>query len=1103
MSQENFLSGATSVSQKSYVIAQLKTKISSPLLILCDQNELEEYYEDLSFFLPHEKIITLQGWEKAFPSLEEVSDRSTALYNLLVSKHEIILASLKGLSQKTMPASLYMEYCISFQKGSDVSLDKTVIMLQEMGYSHNSLVDSPGLYSSRGYILDVYSSHLDQPFRVEFFGEKIESIRFFDPETQKSLEELDSCCAIPTREIILNAHTKQTVKQKFKIHCDDNAISKKKRDELLSLIGGGVFTHNIDHFLPFVYENLETACDYLPKNCVVFRDTTLKHLLLSKISEELLLEPDLFYLTEKDVFKYLKDNACYQFKPFSENHGNETQHHFSTHKVLVQKIKSQAAHKKDFIIPIIEDLKSWCEAGSHIHIAVSSEDQKKRLQHILQSYNIEPSPQLKIEVGQLSEGFILKDEKIIYLSETEVFGKKPSLKRTTKSKRSFLLLQDLKPNDHIVHEDHGIARFLGLKKLELGDMISDFLVLEFANQDKLYVPVHRMGVIQKYIGSGAGTAMLDILGTPKWKGKKKKASEDAEKLALELIALYAKRHSQKGFVFSTPDTSFEEFESTFPYEETPDQLQCISDVLSDMTSEKPMDRLVCGDVGFGKTEIALRAAFKAVLDHKQVALLVPTTLLSEQHFKTFSQRFKNFPVTVEVLSRFVPPSKQKNIIKKTNEGGVDILIGTHRLLSKDLHFRNLGLLIIDEEQKFGVKQKERIKQIKENIDILTLSATPIPRTLHMALASLRDLSLITTPPENRRSIKTYISEFDGSLIRGAILREVNRGGQVFFLHNRVQSINKITEKLKALVPEVKFEYAHGQMQENALENRMLDFLNKKFQVLVCTTIIGSGLDIATCNTIFINRAEKLGLAELYQLRGRVGRSIEQAHCYLIIPPPSKLSDTAKMRISAIEHHTALGSGFNIASQDLEIRGAGNLLGSKQSGNILSIGLELYTKLLDQAVRKLQGEKVTEECEPEINIKIKALIPSTYIRDPNLRLSLYRRMTLLLDEEIEDFKQELNDRFGGVPEEVTTLLKIVLLKNYLKKLKVASLTLKNNILHLQFMENTLINPDKAIKLILDEPHKFKVSPSQNMIIHVESQDLENVIEEIKNLLQRLS
>src|SRR3989338_2437184 len=718
-----FFSGVTSISQKAYIISKEINKTESTFLILCDQKELEEFYEDLSFFLKGETIITFPSWERNLPSLEEISDRSIALYELLLSKPKIILASLKGLIQKTVPSSIYMEYCLFFQKDHEISIETTTRKLDEMGYSHSSLVDSPGIYSSRGYILDIYSPQEDQPFRVEFFGEKVESIRFFDPESQKSLQEVESCYAIPTREIILNTETKQIAKRKFKIHCDDNGISKKKRDELLSLIEEGVFTHNIDLFLPFIYENPDSIFSYLPENLIVFKDVDLKYPFLNVISEELALQPQTFYLSEQEMLNYMRIKDSYQFKPFSEKKENEEPFNFSTHKILVQKIKSLASHKKDFIIPIIEDLKNWIQTGFNIHIAVSSEDQKKRLNHILQSYNIEATPKLELEIAQSSEGFILKDEKTIYLSETEIFGRKHKPQKIIKSKRSFLLLQDLKPSDHIVHEDHGVARFLGLKKLELGDMTSDFLVLEFAHQDKLYVPVHRMGVIQKYIGGGMGTIALDILGTPKWKTKKKKASEDAEKLAQELITIYAKRLSQKGFIFSQPDTFFEEFESTFPYEETTDQLRCISDVLSDMTSEKPMDRLVCGDVGFGKTEIALRAAFKAVLDHKQVALLVPTTLLSEQHFKTFRERFKNFPVTVEVLSRFVSASKQKDIIKKTNEGGVDILIGTHRLLSQDIHFRNLGLLVIDEEQKFGVKQKEKIKHIKENVDILTLSAT--------------------------------------------------------------------------------------------------------------------------------------------------------------------------------------------------------------------------------------------------------------------------------------------------------------------------------------------------------------------------------------------
>ncbi|MBI2608564.1 MAG: transcription-repair coupling factor [Deltaproteobacteria bacterium] len=1096
------LAGVLSSSQKAFILSKLKNSIEKPFIIITqDEKMASDLYNDLSFFHSSKNdIIYIPGWSSSKISIEEASLRSVALFNLLFTQPSFIIASLQGLTQKTTPLKLFTEYCLSIEKESKIDLDDFVLKIKEMGYEETSLVDGNGLFAIRGNIIDISPPHHEKPVRIELFGNNIESIKHFDFESQTSRNEIENFFVIPLRESILNFETKKTLKEKFKIHADNNNISKKTRDELLESPLNGIFSHETDTFLPFLFD-LESVFSYLPKESLLLHDEPFVYPLIENSGEDLGITKELTHLDESQTKKEIDHFKKVPLKAFKDSSLGEYFFNFKSLSIWKEKF-NLIREKKEDILPTLQELMCTYNQKDQKIFFVCSETQTHRLDHIFKTTHIE-NKNMTIKSGELSEGFYFEEEKTLYFTEEEIFGKKKrGWAQKQPRKKSFLNLQELQDGDYIVHDSHGIGRFVGLKKLEIGGMNSDFLQLEYAEKDKLYVPIHKLNLVQKYVGTGQSVP-LDKLGTQKWHIRKKKASEDAKKIAGELIALYAKRLHSEGFSFSEPDAYFEEFEATFPYEETPDQEKCIQEVLQDMISPKPMDRLICGDVGFGKTEIAMRAAFKAVQDNKQAAFLVPTTLLAQQHYENFKSRLKNFPVEVVLLSRFVSESKQKQVKEQIQKGTVEIVIGTHRLLSKDIQFKNLGLLIIDEEHRFGVLQKEKITKMQENIDILTLSATPIPRTLHMALSSLRDLSIMTTPPLSRQSVRTFIIPFNEKIIRDAILKEIGRRGQVYFLHNRVQTIEKMTEEIQTLVPEAKIFCAHGQMNKTVLEKRMVSFLKKEFDVLVCSTIIGSGLDISSCNTIIINGAHKFGLADLYQLRGRVGRSSSQAYCYLVTPHLQKLTSEAKERLSAIEHHTELGSGFNIASQDLEIRGTGNLLGSKQSGNISAVGLDLYSRLLEAEAKKLRGEKITEEIDPDIKMKIKALIPNYYVKDSHLRLALYRRIASLeTPEESEDMKRELQDRFGKLPEETENLLHFMNIKNLLKKMKVEAMISQDQILSISFAKNDVIQPDKVFKLIQTQSKKYKILPPQKFIIHTENTDPLNIYEELKKILQHI-
>jgi transcription-repair coupling factor (superfamily II helicase) len=692
------------------------------------------------------------------------------------------------------------------------------------------------------------------------------------------------------------------------------------------------------------------------------------------------------------------------------------------------------------------------------------------------------------------------------VTEDEIFGVRHQRRKRTDSRprTQMLDLQELKKDDLIVHNDHGIGQYGGLAKMNIDGVTNDFLIVIYKGGDKLYLPVDRMGVVQKYMGVEGVVPVLDTLGGKSWERVKSRVKKSAEKIAGELLKLYARRKVDRGHSFSPADNYVQDFEAGFAYEETADQQKAIEDVISDMQKPTPMDRLVCGDVGYGKTEVALRAAFMAVNDGKQVAILVPTTILAEQHYETFRNRFERYPVNVACLSRFRSPRVQRTIIEELKAGKTDIVIGTHRLVQKDVAFNDLGLLILDEEQRFGVKHKEKLKAFRSTVDVLALTATPIPRTLHLSLVGVRDISIISTPPEFRKSIMTYISEFDDAVIADAITKELRRRGQIFFVHNNIRSIEKVAAKIRRLVPEVRLAVAHGRMDEDELEQVMFLFMNREIDMLVCTTIIESGLDIASANTIIVNRADRFGLSQMYQLRGRVGRADEQAYAYLLIPHESLLGRDAQKRLKVLMEHSDLGAGFQIAMSDLKIRGGGSILGASQSGHIAAVGYDMFLKLMETAVRELKGEETIEPLEPEINVSVSAFLAESYIPDIDQRMSAYRRLAKMIElQQIADFKAELLDRFGPLPEEAANLLLKILLKVMAKKAGVLRLDLLGQNLILNFSESHQRDPAAMVEMILADPKRFNLSPENVLKIRLTSRRLNSQLAQAKNLLKEIA
>jgi len=1102
-------------SSKAYFLSHWREKVRGPLLVITPHMRgAEILLEDLRFFTKGQEVpsFLFPQWEilpydEIPPHPEIVRERVRVLFSLLKGEGAVIVSSIKALMQKVQAPADLKESVVHLSEGEEIDRDRLTNFLHDGGYTSARTVEERGDVSVRGAIIDIYTPFYEEPLRLEFDGDRLESIRRFETETQRSLPHgvMQNAILLPARDI--SGDSSARLKTLLDYLNGNETVMVEEGDEV---------EKEVEAFSLLIEERYQKAL--LKMGSVPPPETTYLR------DEEVSLRLERFRTFSLQGGP-LAPSLCEQVFSFEMQTNENLQREMRT----VLSAKAGSTEASPFSV-LLRNLHDWQEKGIGIFIVSHTGGQAERLRDLFLEYHVEPRLEkeksfrevfdpsmggLVLLVGSLSSGFRNPGEGWVILTEEEIFGERRRLPegkvRTSVTSTSWQRgsptvssYRELREDDFIVHIDYGVGRYRGLKHLKIWGVANDYLLLEYQDGDKLYLPVDRLNLIQRYIGGDGKPPRLDRLGSNSWQRAKKRAKAAVSEMVKELLGLYAARQVFEGFKFPPLDQFYKEFEATFEYEETPDQMQAIGEVMKDMDQPKPMDRLICGDVGYGKTEVAIRAAYRAVMNGKQVAILVPTTVLAQQHYQTFRERFKIYPVVIEVLSRFKSPREQKEILPRLKEGKVDIVIGTHRLLQKDVSFRDLGLVVVDEEHRFGVSHKEKLKQMRKLVDVITLTATPIPRTLQMAVSGIRDLSLIQTPPENRLSIRTFVIRYDDEAIRDAIQREFERGGQVFFVHHRVQNIQTIANHLKQLVPEASLAIAHGQMREKELEKVMLQFVKNEVNLLVCTSIIESGLDIPTANTILINHAERFGLADLYQIRGRVGRGSHQAFAYLLIPSDLGLSKDAMRRLRAIQELSELGSGFKLAVQDLEIRGAGNLLGPSQSGHIAAVGFELYTQLMEKAVRELKGEEVIEEITPEIHFHLPAFIPEAYVEDPGERLSLYRRLSLSRsDEEVEMIREELIDRFGKIPKEVNHLLEVIKVKILLTRLSIKRFEETPSQFVLTFDESTKVSPHRVVDFVRQGKGKYRFTPDSKLVIEGWPDVRQDPFGAAKKLLQALA
>lgn len=1114
-----------------YILSRLFQRLFRPVLLITpDTASQETFLKDLAFFLGPDAGAGPHTWPRllSFPAHELLPFRTLgfdpevaaarvgAAYAALTYRDAVFLvAPVVALRQKLPPTPRLKEAFAYIVAGEELERESFLKTLQMGGYERRPIVEERGEFSVRGGIIDLFPPLYAQPVRVEFFGDEVESLRFFDPASQRSRGSLEELAVLPVNEVILDEAARDLALQ---------GKSRRRDPRFWHHVQEGLHFPGIERHLAEFYPEPHTLWDYLPPDTLLVEWEPGQIVQeLDKLTESAAGEPPGWLdqeAWESRSRRFTKIRA--ESLVWGEGEAGVTfAFQVGRNDGLAQEL-AQAAGEDGRVIPALAGrLKDWRRQGFHILLASVNAHRAGRLGQLLAAEGLDaevlPQPvwenggQVHLTVGEVSGGFRLFAEGLVVVTEDEALGLKPERRRRQETVQAPLQdltsLADLTEGDYIVHLDHGIGLYRGLVKLTVGDKVNDFLELEYQGGDRLFLPVDRLNLVQKYLGVEGVAPKVERLGGKSWERTKGRVKKAVEKIARELVELYAARRVLPGHAFSPPDPAFREFEATFAYEETPDQLHAVQEVLSDMTAEKPMDRLICGDVGYGKTEVALRAAFKAAMDGKQVAMLVPTTVLAEQHYDTFCHRLVHYPLEVRVLSRFKPQAEQKRILADLASGKVDIIIGTHRLLQKDVTFRELGLVIVDEEQRFGVKQKEKLKEWRKTVDVLTLTATPIPRTLQLSLSGIRELSLINTPPEHRRAIRTYLCRPEKQVIQAAIRRELARRGQVFFVHNRVQTLPRWVRFVQELVPEARVAMAHGQMPERQLEQVMVRFWRGDIDVLVCTAIIEAGLDIPAANTIIINRAHAMGLAQLYQLRGRVGRSQAQAYAYLLVPDEAALSTEAQKRLKALMEFTELGSGFKIAFHDLQIRGAGNLLGQAQSGHLADVGYELYLQLLEQAIREFKGEKPEDLApEPEIRLPVAAYLPEDYVPDIQQRLALYRRLSgRLTPEMVDELEGELLDRFGPLPQEGRDLLQVVRLKYALRRLGIRRLDMQDSVAVLQFADPERLNLKRLMALVHERPKSIRLSPDQSLRLRLPESGspwtrLENCLKEVETFVK---
>ncbi|GAB7025067.1 transcription-repair coupling factor [Geotalea toluenoxydans] len=1128
-------------SAPAYILSRLWDEHSRLLFIITpDTDTAEELYREMRFYSgSDERVLYFPPWDTtpfdtASPHGDIVGQRLNVLFRMMDGRAGAVIVPLPALMQKVLPRKTLGQISQYIVAGEEAERDLLLEKLVKLGYSHVPLVEDRGGFSIRGGILDIFPPDLPTPVRIEFFGDFVDTIRTFDPVTQRSLQPLQELILLPSREVVISEEVLTAFAPRLKRRCDALEIPATRRRELLEQLQSAIYPPGVEYLQPLFHPDLENLFDYCGEDFLkVIYDPAAMAAAENGFAEELAdgerksLERDSIVCERNDLFLDQEQLGSYLDRgrrlsiPFLEIAGGR-----DAGQTIRLQVQDNSCFKLDVtaegegvLKPLVEKLLARQAEQKHVLMVCHQRNQAQRLYEMLSHYNLplalserdfpgelgRSDSQLRIMVGDISRGFQLDEDQLAVIAEEEIFGVRIKRRGVSEARRKQLLtsLAELKPGDYMVHIDFGVGIYRGLQHLTFSGMEGDFLLLEYAGADKLYLPVDRINLVQRYVGAEGVEPHVDKLGGAGWEKTKAKARAAIQEMAGELLKIYAARQVEEGHAFSPPDELYQEFEAAFAYEETPDQQAAIEDVLLDMESKKPMDRLICGDVGYGKTEVALRGAFKAVMDGKQVAVLVPTTILAQQHMETFSARLKSYPVKVEMLSRFRTPKEQKEIIEGVKNGTVDVVIGTHRLLQKDIVFKDLGLLIIDEEQRFGVTHKERLKKYRAVVDIMTLTATPIPRTLYMSLMGIRDLSIIDTPPVDRLAIKTFVARTSDDLIREAVLRELRRGGQIFFVHNRVQTIGAMAEHLQRIVPEAKIAVGHGQMEEKELERVMLSFMHGESNLLLCTTIIESGLDIPTANTLIVNRADTFGLSQLYQLRGRVGRSKQRAYAYLLIPGEGAISADARERLKIIQELTELGAGFRIATHDLEIRGTGDLLGARQSGDIAAVGFELYTELLEEAIRQLKGEELAERVEPEIKLRIPAFIPEDYVREPNQRLIIYKRLTQATSEEdVAEIMGELVDRFGKLPLAALYLVEVMKLRVALKAMLVKEIEFDGKKLVLSFHQKTPVSPDTIIGLIRQQPKKYQFTPDFRLCAELADTSFDGVLKEAGNLLKTL-
>ncbi|MDN4076247.1 transcription-repair coupling factor [Fictibacillus terranigra] len=1057
--------------------------------------QAQKLYEDLCSLLPEDEVFLypvndLISSEIAIASPELKAQRLEVLNFLSHKDKGVIIAPIAGVRRFLPPKNVWKQSQIDFETGMDIDVEHVLNTLVAIGYERVSMVSAPGEFSMRGGILDIYPLTERMPVRIELFDTEIDSIRFFEADTQRSDKKADKISIGPAQEILL--YNEQFENAVEKMEAGVAATLKKVKDKHVKETLVEHTAYEIGQFkekqrfqgmykyISLFYDEPASLLDYVPNNSIIVMDEVSRVQEMSNQLEKEEAEWHTSMLMQGEILTDIRlsqEGDILQKANFHKIYLSLFLRHVphtNPQNILNVEIKGmQNFHGQLHVLK--GELDRWKKTGYTVVFLAANEERAKRLERVLADYEMEASlisgdtalkPRVnQILIGDLSSGFESPKQKLAVITEEEVFTKKarrPVRSQKMSNAERIKSYSELKVGDYVVHVNHGIGKYLGIETLEIKGVHKDYLHIRYAGNDKLYVPVEQIDQVQKFVGSEAKEPKIYALGGNDWKKVKSKVKSSVQDIADDLIKLYAEREASVGYAFGKDGAEQQEFESSFPYQETDDQLRAINEIKTDMERTRPMDRLLCGDVGYGKTEVAIRAAFKAVMDGKQVAFLVPTTILAQQHYETFRERFAEFPITIGSLSRFRSKKEQSEVTKGLKNGTVDIVIGTHRLLSKDVQYHDLGLLIIDEEQRFGVTHKEKIKRLKSNVDVLTLTATPIPRTLHMSMLGVRDLSVIETPPENRFPVQTYVVEYNASLVREAIERELGRGGQVYFLYNRVETIDRMAEQISALIPDVRVAAAHGQMSENELESVMLDFLEGNTDVLVSTTIIETGVDIPNVNTLIVYDADKMGLSQLYQLRGRVGRSNRVAYAYFTYQRDKILTEVAEKRLQAIKEFTELGSGFKIAMRDLSIRGAGNLLGAQQHGFIDSVGFDLYSQMLQEAIEERKGDKPKKTTPViDINIEVDAYIPSTYIEDSKQKIDMYKQFKAVNSlKDVDELHDSLIDRFGDYPVEVECLLFIARIKELAKQESVDSIEQKGDVVNIMLSKEATEKTDGA-------------------------------------------